>query len=374
MRIWFDILTPKQVMFFKYFVEDLEESGHEIFCTGRNYREAIELAKIKKLRIKIVGKHGGNDRYEKLVASSERIRKLADIVNSFEPDLTVSFSSPEASRVSFGLGIKHYIFNDSPHALAVAKLSVPICDRLFCPWIIPYKAWLYLGINREKITRYRAIDPVVWVKKEMEKIKECRGWTTTRSQKTKKNQFTILIRPEEAKASYIIDNKNRKNSLALIDSIVKNFSLYSQVLILGRYQDQIDFFKRRYEKNVQILENVVDGISLLRKIDLFIGAGGTMSAEAALIGKPVISIAPISFYVENFLIRCGFVKKIRNEKELTRYTHNIFSKIKNEKKDFKNNDKLKKYKVSGFQKRLCEKSLKFIDSMEDPIVQFKKFI
>jgi hypothetical protein len=145
-------------------------------------------------------------------------------------------------------------------------------------------------------------------------------------------------------------------------------------LILGRYQDQIDFFKQRYENKVQILENVVDGISLLRKIDLFIGAGGTMSAEAALLGKPVISIAPISFYVENFLIRWGFVKKIRNEKELTRYTHNIFSKIKNEKKDFKNNDTLKKYKVSGFQKRLFEKSLKFIDSMEDPVVQFKKFI
>jgi hypothetical protein len=258
--------------------------------------------------------------------------------------------------------------------LAVAKLSVPICDRLFCPWIIPYKAWLYLGINREKITRYRAIDPVVWVKREMEKIKECRGWSTTRSKKNKKKQFTILIRPEEAKASYITDNKNLKNSLALIDSIVKNFSLYSQVLILGRYQDQIDFFKQRYENKVQILENVVDGISLLRKIDLFIGAGGTMSAEAALLGKPVISIAPISFYVENFLIRWGFVKKIRNEKELTRYTHNIFSKIKNEKKDFKNNDTLKKYKVSGFQKRLFEKSLKFIDSMEDPVVQFKKFI
>jgi len=160
----------------------------------------------------------------------------------------------------------------------------------------------------------------------------------------------------------------------LIDSIVKNFSLYSQVLILGRYQDQIDFFKRRYEKNVQILENVVDGISLLRKIDLFIGAGGTMSAEAALIGKPVISIAPISFYVEKLSYKMRIVKKIRNEKDLTSYTHKIFSKIKNEKKDFKNNDTLKKYKVLGFQKRLFEKSLKFIDSMEDPIVQFKKFI
>jgi hypothetical protein len=68
--------------------------------------------------------------------------------------------------------------------------------------------------------------------------------------------------------------------------------------------------------------------------------------------------------VENFLIRCGFVKKIRNEKELTRYTHNIFSKIKNEKKILKIMI-YKKIQSIGISKRLFEKSLKFIDSMED---------
>jgi predicted glycosyltransferase len=63
---------------------------------------------------------------------------------------------------------------------------------------------------------------------------------------------------------------------------------------------------------------------LLKLTDLFIGAGGTMSAEAALIGKPVISIAPINFYVENYLIKLGLIKKIRNSETLKKYIKKIF--------------------------------------------------
>lgn len=386
MRIWFDILTPKQIMFFKYFVQDLQESGHEILCTGRKYREVIELAKIQNLNIRIVGRHGGNNRYEKLVASTERIRKLANIIKSFEPDLTVSFSSPEASRVSFGLGVDHYLFNDSPHAEAVARLCIPLSTRLFCPWVIPYKTLINFGISKSRITRYRALDPVVWIKKELENSKNQFNFYGN-SECKKERQITILIRPEEVKASYIADNKNVKNSVDLIDSIITKFSFSCDILILARYQDQIDFFRNRYENKVSVLENVVDGIALLKNIDLFVGAGGTMSAEAALLGKPVISIAPINFYVETFLVKSGFIKKIRNHKELTGYISYVISRLTNkditEKKtskinfnDWKNtNVGLNAYSSSSvFRKRLFEKSLKLINNMDDPIEEFKKFL
>ena len=153
-------------MFFKYFVDMLKENDYEILCTGREYREAKELAKIKKINIQTVGKHGGDNKYEKLNTNTERAFLLSSLINSFNPDLTVSFSSPEASRVAFGLGIKHYIFNDSPHATAVAKLTVPLADRLFCPWIIPLGEWTKLGLDKNKVTRYRALDPISLVKKK----------------------------------------------------------------------------------------------------------------------------------------------------------------------------------------------------------------
>ena len=128
-------------MFFKRAVVLLRNSDHEVLCTSRRYREATELARIKKLDLTVVGKHGGADRYDKLRESAMRSYELAEVVKRFGPDLAVTFSSPEGSRIAFGLGIRHIGFNDSPHAEAVAKLTIPLMKKLCCPWVIPHSAW-----------------------------------------------------------------------------------------------------------------------------------------------------------------------------------------------------------------------------------------
>jgi predicted glycosyltransferase len=165
LRVWFDILTPKQVMFFKPALDLFEEAGHELLCTSREYREVVDLSKIKQIHLKIVGKHGGAGKYEKLRESANRIFELSHMIKQFEPDVAIAFSSPEASRVSFGLGISHIGFNDSPHAEAVARLTIPLMNHLFSPWIIPYSAWNTFGIPKNRITRYRALDPAAWLKR-----------------------------------------------------------------------------------------------------------------------------------------------------------------------------------------------------------------
>ncbi|MGE0243125.1 MAG: DUF354 domain-containing protein [Nitrososphaeraceae archaeon] len=371
MRIWFDILTPKQIMFFKYFVERLKKDNHDILCTGREYREAKELALLKKINIKSIGKHGGDNKFEKLNASTERAYLLSEIINSFNPNLTVSFSSPEAARVSFGLGIKHFIFNDSPHATAVAKLTIPLVDRLFCPWVIPFKEWTKFGLEKDKITRYRALDPIVWVKKELENINNQEVIKMKKSLNIEEGKKVILIRPEEIKASYIADKK-LKNSIEVIEKIVNNFSSKYNILILARYKDQIDFYKERFEKKIgtKVIETVTDGMLLLRIADLFIGAGGTMSAEAALIGKPVISITPINFHVENYLIKTGLIKKISNSNTLNKYIKSILSteaQSINEKKSTFTNSISQQDKINKISRTITS-------NMEDPIEIFKKFL
>ncbi len=66
MKIWFDILTPKYIMFFKPAIDILKKQNNEILCTSRNYREANELSKIKEMDLLIVGNHGGANLYNKL--------------------------------------------------------------------------------------------------------------------------------------------------------------------------------------------------------------------------------------------------------------------------------------------------------------------
>jgi hypothetical protein len=293
-------------MFFKRAVTLLHNSGHEVLCTSRKYREAVELARIKKLDLTFVGSHGGADRYNKLREGARRTYELAEVVKQFGPDVAVTFSSPEGSRVAFGLGIRHIGFNDSPHAEAVAKLTVPLTSKLYCPWVIPYSAWSGYGIAKKNIVHYRALDPAAWLK-HPDDIQEV---------KQNKKKMMILLRLEESKASYIADKK--VSTTKMIDSFVNELWQSANIVILCRYEDQIAEVESRYGNKVQLLRDVVDGTALVKSTQLFVGAGGTMTAEAALLGKPTISIAPIQFYVQKYLVKSGLVKRASNSRSLVR--------------------------------------------------------
>jgi len=311
-------------MFFKPAIDILrKQKNNEVLCTSRQYREANELSKIKGLDLLIVGSHGGADLYNKLYESTARVMELSKIIHKFSPDLAVSFSSPEASRVSFGLGIDHLGFNDSPHAEAVARLSVPLLTRLFSPSIIPLSSWTKYGISPKRIIRYGGLDPVAWL---LPRESICDGGATTTSSfnqyndkgkntgileklKADRSKKSILIRLEESKAAYIANKKLVTQPIALVDFIVKHFGEKCNVIILCRYSDQINEIAGRYKNKAIVLTDVVDGIDLLKNIDVFIGAGGTMTAESALLGRPTISIAPVHFYIDDYLKKTGLIKR-----------------------------------------------------------------
>jgi len=318
-------------MFFRRAVDLLRNSGQDVLCTSRHYREAVELARIKKLDLTLVGSHGGADRYDKLRQSASRTFELAEVVRRFGPDVAVTFSSPEGARVAFGLGVKHVGFNDSPHAEAVARLTVPLMSRLLCPWAVPYSAWANYGISKKNITQYRALDPAAWLKHDE---------TPEGGQ-----DRTILLRLEESKASYIADKKLETGNM--IDDFVNELWQSAEIVALCRYQDQMVEVEARYGSKVRVLKDVVDGTALIKSAQLVVGAGGTMTAEAALLGKPTISIAPLQFYVEKYLLRSGLVKRATNSKSLVRLGRKMISD-------------------SGYQQAQKKKASRILARMEDP--------
>ena len=354
-------------MFFKPAVEELQKSGDEVLCTSRKYREAVELAKIRQLDIKIIGSHGGADRYEKLRQSAKRVFELADLIKKFEPDIAITFSSPEAARVAFGLGIRHIGFSDSPHAKAVSRLTVPLMNHLFCPWVIPYSAWAKCGISRNCIIRYKGLDPVAWIRRnsliskdDLSKPRSSSSSYSMRSSCTDLNNLhswkekTILVRPEESQASYITEKKIRSR-IDMIDKLIDRFSNSINIIILCRYEDQVDEVTEKYEGKVHVLRAVTDAYPLIIGADLFIGAGGTMTAEASLLGKPTISIAPIRFYVEKYLVSSGLVKRAADSREVAKLAERMI------------NDKKYIYSQQLRAKRI-------LDKMEDPVYKMLSFI
>ena len=340
MKIWIDILTPKQLLFSEPIVERLGKK-HNILCTSRKYEEISKLAKIRHFDIVFVGKHGGGNKKNKLKASIERIDKLSKKIQKFEPEVVISFGSPEAARISFGLGIKHIMFCDSPHANAVMRLTLPLIQKLLIPYVIPKKEFSKYGINEKDIVQYKAIDAVVTMQREInEKI------VSPFKNNNKKN---ILIRIEEEEASYT--SKSNK-IIPIIQKIVNDFK-GENIVVLGRYTKQIVNLQKVIDSKVKIVKMSFDGKYLLNNTDIFIGSGGTMTAESALMGIPTISYNAVPNIVENFLVKKHLVKRESNPSKISNHIKKIF--------ELNNNQEQKRAK-------------KIVKEMEDPIEKLIKII
>ncbi|MBO61711.1 MAG: DUF354 domain-containing protein [Nitrosopumilus sp.] len=340
MKIWIDILTPKQLLFSEPIIEKLGQK-HKILCTSREYNEVSKLAKIRDFDLIFVGKHGGGDKESKLRASIDRIEKLSKKIKRFEPDIVISFGSPEAARISFGLGIKHVMFCDSPHANAVMKLTLPLIQKLLIPSVIPKEEFSKFGINQKDIVQYKAIDAVVTMQRKIDE--------NIKSPFEDNHKKNILIRVEEEEAAYT--SKSSK-IIPIIKKIVNDHK-DENIVVLGRYSKQISNLQKSIGRKAKVIKMSFDGKYLLNNTDVFIGSGGTMTAESALMGIPTISYNAVPNIIENFLVKKSLVKRETNPKRVSNEIKRIFgvSRDKNQKR-----------------------AEKVVKQMEDPIEKLVKII
>ena len=344
MKIFIDILTPKQCMLFARLSERLTKRGHEIFQTTREYREVLQLLHLKGIHVKVVGKHGGGRLLDKLKANAERTLQLTTLIEKWKPDVAVSFSSPEAARVAFGLGIPHICINDSPHAEAVARLTIPLSEMLLTPKIIPKKAWTKFGISADKIVQYNALDAWAWLKdfKPNEKILTELGLDKAR--------LILTFRTEETFASYLLQ---RAQKIPIIVSTIRELlqtSRDTQVVVLPRYEGQISALKGIFHEKVVICHTTIDAASLLSFTSVFVGAGGTMTSEAVLLGVPTFSCYPEEPYlIEQYLLSKRLAIRETDPRKLAKRILETLDNLKTE------------------RKRQFDKARRLVSAFEDPV-------
>jgi hypothetical protein len=300
MKIWVDVLTPKHYLM-TYFMYPELENRHEVLVTGRRY---VELEKVVErmpppFNIEPIGIHGGKGIESKLKASIGRMEGLASWALAKRPDLCISFGSPEAARVAYGLKIPHIMVNDSPHSVHVARLTAPLSSKVLTPWVVPTNAWKRFGVD--EVLRYRALDPIAWLRR--------RKFWPPLTYEEGLCKDAIVIREEERFASYLESDKD-------------GFEL--AMLIAKRFPEKRVVLLRRYEKggverfgNLFVLKGPFFGPNILSQAELFIGRGGTMTAESALLGKPTISDFTLKpTYVERYLLKEGLVDRAEGREEL----------------------------------------------------------
>jgi hypothetical protein len=317
--IWFDLVTPKSVMFFKNIIKMLEIKGQEVFVTARDgvgYSEIVELLKLHDIAFHTVGEFGGAMLEDKLKASIDRQFALMEFIKDKHVEKLVCLCSVDANRVAFGLGIPIYNFYDIPlsdcgsdfkKALPQARLTLPLSTKAFRPYMVPSEIFERFSLEKEQIVQYDFLDPLMWLadfepdRKYFEKILLQYNLDLSKP--------LIIIREEEYKASYVM-----KKFPILYDGLnVLNEKLDANFIAIPRYepeplQELLPF--------VTVLQEKIIVQHLLAYADLFIGGGGTLNSEACYFGIPTISTRSFISHYDKFLIEEGLMKKADTVEEL----------------------------------------------------------
>ncbi|MFQ1020667.1 DUF354 domain-containing protein [Tardisphaera saccharovorans] len=285
-KIHVDILTPKYALFMKNVLERLKQN-HDLMITARDYSELNELLGRVGINAKVVGRHA-ESKEDKLRESLNRSLELEGLYKGV--DLAFAQASPETARVAFGLGVPYYLVHDSPHAEAQSRLTVPLATAVLTPFPVYARHWRKYGARQ--VIKYRSLDPMAWI-----------GWASKLPNPVnagKGGKGLVVIREEEYKASYLEGKRTNLQSLA-----VDLARLGYDVVYAPRYNAEIDL------PGVITVRSHPIMTPLLKSADAFIGAGGTMNAEAALLGTPTYSLYPGEpTDVESYLIRRGLVKRM----------------------------------------------------------------
>lgn len=317
--IWFDLITPKSVLFFYPMIKALQNRGKDLLITARegvDYKEVVELLKLYGIEFTNRGEFGGGGLKDKLHASIERQKALMEFVTLYDVEKLVCLSSVDAVRVAFGLGIPVYNFYDIPlsdfesdftKALPQARLTIPLATKMFKPFVVPDGVITRFGLEKEQVVDYNFIDPLIWLRDfeySFEYVKQIlQNYTIDYEKKT------IVIREEEFKASYV----DKKYPL-LYDSLQQlNQNLDANIIIIPRYGS--DELKKQFPFAV-VLEEKVKVQHLLRFADLFIGGGGTLNSEACFLGTPTISTRSFICHYDKWQIDNGLMVWVKTKKQL----------------------------------------------------------
>jgi predicted glycosyltransferase len=315
---WFDLVTPKSVMFFRRIIEELKKID-SVFVTAReglDYKEVVALLELYNIEHTVVGKFGGADLYGKLDASLDRQKMLMELIKDKPIEKMVSLCSVDATRVAFGLGMPVYNFYDIPlsdyradfrKALPQARLTIPLATKMFHPYLVPKDIIRRFSLDDSQIYTYQFYDTYMWLKD----FKPDREFfrKTLQSFGLDESKKTIIIREEEYKSSYV--DKKYPFLYEALPKLKQEFDV--NVLIIPRYE--AEYLKEEFPF-AAVLEEKTFIQHLLAFADLFIGGGGTINWEACHFGTPVISTRSFITHYDMELINQKLMYKADTEREI----------------------------------------------------------
>ena len=291
MKIWFDLTNSPHVHFFRDMIAELKEEGHEILVTTRDQANTIDLLKLYHIDYMVVGSSYGKKLSSKVKGNINRARQLAKIIKREKVDVAISQSSFTSAIAGRLAGVPTIYTNDNEHAMG-NKVSFVCAHHIFIPEFIPINKVTNLLVSKKKVQQYPGVKEGIYL------WRKYLGNGNAASAARKK----IFLRPEPYYAQYYKGKENPFDDdlVALKDEF--------DIVVLPRDKTQAEHYKSPRFSGITVAEKPLTLDEIVNECQLFIGAGGTMTREMAVIGIPTISIYQDELLdVDRYLIEQGLM-------------------------------------------------------------------
>jgi uncharacterized protein len=279
MRIVVDINHPAHVHYFKNFIRIMKERGHEVLVTASEKDVALQLLYIYKIEYINLGQYGKTFG-KKLLSVPLMDLKMLMAVRNFNPDIFLGFGSIRAAHVAFLLGKPCINFTDTEHSKEQMILYKPVVTKIYTPDCF----LLDLGPKQIRFKGYMelaALHPNYFTPNPdiLKEISIAEG------------EPFIIVRFVSWQASHDVGQHGILDKVRL----VKELEQYGRVLITSEGAIPPELISHQVKVSPEKMHD------LLSYASLYIGEGGTMASEAAMLGTPSILVSSLVGTMGNFI-------------------------------------------------------------------------
>ncbi|MGD0455859.1 MAG: DUF354 domain-containing protein [Solirubrobacteraceae bacterium] len=298
MRIWLDMANSPHPVLLGPVARELEARGHTVIVTTRDHAQTRDLTLSIWPAATVVGGESPGSRSAKARAIASRVLGLRRVVRDMKVDAAASLGSYAQIVAARSLGVPvltlmDYEFQPANH------LSFRLARSVVVPSAFPSERLKLYGASVKRVARFDGFKEELYLD-ELDAV--------PRPIEIEKGRCVAVFRPPPEGALYH-QQGNSPFDLVLRRAIEREDV---RVVVLPRMAHQ----RRRYSEmaGVDVPERAVDGLALLRSADVFVGAGGTMCREAALLGVRAYTMFAGRFAaVDGDLVKRGLLRDLRSQ-------------------------------------------------------------
>lgn len=293
MRIWFDLSNSPHINMFAAMIHDLERQ-HEVIITCRPLANTIDLLDLHGFKYTVVGVHYGGQLSAKLFGFPIRVMQLRNFLAAKKIDVAISQSSFHSPVVSRLLGVRCIYMNDNEHAMG--NIPAFICaNTIMVPEFLSIEKLKKQFANPRKVIHYPGVKEGLYLWELDQRLQQ-----KAPSRSAQRARQKVYIRPEPWTAQYYKGSRN------FLDELLLGMKAHVDIVLLPRGKEQAKHYQSPQFEGIDIVATALDIADIAPDCDLFIGAGGTMTREMAVLGVPTISVYQDELLdVDRYLLQVG---------------------------------------------------------------------